>query len=536
MPDLQGELNRLAETTNLDSAGAANVWAGTTGLELVGALNVKAGTWGVGFNRVCNLIAGTEGLEGLAALRQSGAVAADPSVAQRAMNANAGVTLSQSDIAVPWSTMAVENALFNPTLCEIDETLSQVVVGGVVSQWPRQTETDADGSWSERMTDGTFSGAKMVWSDEAFEIKMTGAAESVGTYRQSGADEDTVGPMHASGAGGMFQYFSTIGGVALSSLVGQQVSFECDIKITAIGGDTVLADPRLRFYAEDSGTQNIQWATVTVGEAVGDDIAASLTLAGGGTALRTDNGGLNTWQRLRVTGIIPAGTVRARILPEARMYLSGHTFTNAPTVTFRTRRARVCLGADASWVAPTTQASSTLLMAVGVRGSTASVIEDPAGWTLAQTVTNTAGNGATLKVYKIEDNSTPRSGLERVTLTGNVEAAMALIEVADGGEATVAATHNNGNATSTTQRTGASASLAAMTSLVGFVTFAQNGTETPTSTQDSTANRISQHPTAGSRLTLRRYDLTTDSGTPEFTQTTGGAVSYAGCLIAVPGA
>ncbi len=37
-------LNRLAGTTGLDAAGAANAVAGTSGLELVGALNAAAGT------------------------------------------------------------------------------------------------------------------------------------------------------------------------------------------------------------------------------------------------------------------------------------------------------------------------------------------------------------------------------------------------------------------------------------------------------------------------------------------------------------
>lgn len=59
---LQGSLNRLAGTTNLDAQGAANVWAGTTGMDLVGALNYRAGTFGVGLQGVLNLLAGTTGL------------------------------------------------------------------------------------------------------------------------------------------------------------------------------------------------------------------------------------------------------------------------------------------------------------------------------------------------------------------------------------------------------------------------------------------------------------------------------------------
>jgi hypothetical protein len=56
MPDLQGQLNLLAGTSNLDAQGAANVWAGTTNLDLLGALNTKNGTWGLGFNGVCRAL------------------------------------------------------------------------------------------------------------------------------------------------------------------------------------------------------------------------------------------------------------------------------------------------------------------------------------------------------------------------------------------------------------------------------------------------------------------------------------------------
>lgn len=58
MADLCAELNRLAGTTGLEAAGAANVIAGTTGLEVVGALNVRAGTSGLELNGVCRYLAG----------------------------------------------------------------------------------------------------------------------------------------------------------------------------------------------------------------------------------------------------------------------------------------------------------------------------------------------------------------------------------------------------------------------------------------------------------------------------------------------
>jgi hypothetical protein len=70
--ELQGELNRLAGTTNLESAGAANVLAGTSKLELVGALNAYAGTTGLELNGVLKVIAAAHGgnpaLDGNAAL------------------------------------------------------------------------------------------------------------------------------------------------------------------------------------------------------------------------------------------------------------------------------------------------------------------------------------------------------------------------------------------------------------------------------------------------------------------------------------
>ncbi len=60
MSELPAELNRLAATTGLDAAGAANAWAGTTNLELVGALNAKAGITDPAhmfeLNGICNLL------------------------------------------------------------------------------------------------------------------------------------------------------------------------------------------------------------------------------------------------------------------------------------------------------------------------------------------------------------------------------------------------------------------------------------------------------------------------------------------------
>lgn len=66
--DMAYELNRLAHTTGLELAGAANVWAGTSGLELVGALNSKAGTSGLDLQGACNALAGTTGLGPVLAL------------------------------------------------------------------------------------------------------------------------------------------------------------------------------------------------------------------------------------------------------------------------------------------------------------------------------------------------------------------------------------------------------------------------------------------------------------------------------------
>ena len=74
MGELVAELNRLAGTTGLEAAGAANEWAGTQGLELVGALNAKAGTSGLELLGVLNVLAGTKGLgANEAATRISGA-------------------------------------------------------------------------------------------------------------------------------------------------------------------------------------------------------------------------------------------------------------------------------------------------------------------------------------------------------------------------------------------------------------------------------------------------------------------------------
>lgn len=68
--DVQGELNRLAGTSGLGAAKAANVWAGTSGLDLVGALNAKAGTKGLGAAGAANHIAGTTGLDVAGALQK----------------------------------------------------------------------------------------------------------------------------------------------------------------------------------------------------------------------------------------------------------------------------------------------------------------------------------------------------------------------------------------------------------------------------------------------------------------------------------
>jgi hypothetical protein len=77
-------LNRLAGTSGLEAAGAANVWAGTEGLEVVGALNVKAGVVGLELNGVCQLLAfllgGEPGLDAAGAL--SSIVDVDPLLAE----------------------------------------------------------------------------------------------------------------------------------------------------------------------------------------------------------------------------------------------------------------------------------------------------------------------------------------------------------------------------------------------------------------------------------------------------------------------
>jgi len=69
------QLNRLAGTTGLGAAGAANAWAGTTGLELVGALNRKtngnhpaASSPQLELNGICNALAGTTGKDAIGAL------------------------------------------------------------------------------------------------------------------------------------------------------------------------------------------------------------------------------------------------------------------------------------------------------------------------------------------------------------------------------------------------------------------------------------------------------------------------------------
>lgn len=73
MGELVYELNRLAGTTGLEAAKAANTIAGTTGLEVVGALNVKAGTTGLELNGVCRRLALAYG--GSAELDAQGALA-----------------------------------------------------------------------------------------------------------------------------------------------------------------------------------------------------------------------------------------------------------------------------------------------------------------------------------------------------------------------------------------------------------------------------------------------------------------------------
>lgn len=57
MADWVKELNRLAGTSGLEAAGAANALAGTSGLEVVGALNAAAGTAGIEFAGVCRRLA-----------------------------------------------------------------------------------------------------------------------------------------------------------------------------------------------------------------------------------------------------------------------------------------------------------------------------------------------------------------------------------------------------------------------------------------------------------------------------------------------
>jgi len=70
---IQGELNRIAETSGLDAQGAANLLAGTSGKEFLGALNAIVGTQGKGLVFVCNQIAllfdGVGGSDPLGALR-----------------------------------------------------------------------------------------------------------------------------------------------------------------------------------------------------------------------------------------------------------------------------------------------------------------------------------------------------------------------------------------------------------------------------------------------------------------------------------
>jgi len=59
--ELVSELNRLAGTSGLEAAGAANAWAETTRLELVGALNYKASTGGLELEGAIRAIALAQG-------------------------------------------------------------------------------------------------------------------------------------------------------------------------------------------------------------------------------------------------------------------------------------------------------------------------------------------------------------------------------------------------------------------------------------------------------------------------------------------
>lgn len=80
--DLNGVLNQLAGTTDLEATLAANIWAGLTTkgqpnsgrtLDLIGALNVKNGSWANPLHRldldgVCNALAGLSGSNTLDAI------------------------------------------------------------------------------------------------------------------------------------------------------------------------------------------------------------------------------------------------------------------------------------------------------------------------------------------------------------------------------------------------------------------------------------------------------------------------------------
>lgn len=57
MSELTADLNRLADTQNLDAQGAANALAGTTNLDLVAAINHAAGTSNLELNGAVRALA-----------------------------------------------------------------------------------------------------------------------------------------------------------------------------------------------------------------------------------------------------------------------------------------------------------------------------------------------------------------------------------------------------------------------------------------------------------------------------------------------
>lgn len=111
--DLPAELNRLAGTTKLDAAGAANAWAGTTGLELVGALNAKAGTRGLELNGVLQLLSSTRMDANGAAGAISGAFTPASITGLKSWLDAANVGVSNGANVVTWPDSA-NNGLANP--------------------------------------------------------------------------------------------------------------------------------------------------------------------------------------------------------------------------------------------------------------------------------------------------------------------------------------------------------------------------------------------------------------------------------------